>query len=104
MTVATGQCWICGDTADSGEHKSKRSDLKAVFGKVSAKRPIHFHDGTKLNRKVKSLDADVLKWRNVICHYCNTTRTQPHDSGGRLRTIFMVSRLTLMTRWNSFSA
>lgn len=77
--TANALCWICGEPADSGEHKSKRTDLKAVFGEVSAKRPIHFHDGAKLNRKVKSLDADVLKWRNVICHYCNTTRTQPRD-------------------------
>jgi hypothetical protein len=78
-TPVVALCWICGDPADSGEHKSKKSDLKTIFGDVSAERPIHFHDGAKLNRKVKSLDADVLKWRKVICHHCNTTRTQPHD-------------------------
>jgi hypothetical protein len=57
--VMKGNCWICESAvADSGEHKSKKSDLKAVFG---------------------GPDAPRLKWTSVICGYCNSTRTQPHD-------------------------
>jgi hypothetical protein len=79
MSSASSNCWICNNAGDSGEHKSKKSDLKTVFGEVSPKQPIFLSDGKSHNRKVQSLDASVLKWTNVICHYCNTTRTQPHD-------------------------
>jgi hypothetical protein len=80
MSSARSNCWICESAAaDSGEHKSKRSDLKAVFGQASPQRPIYLHDSKARNRKVQSLDASRLKWTNVICGYCNSTRTQPHD-------------------------
>src|SRR5882672_8968652 len=79
MSSAGSNCWICNSTGDSGEHKPKKSDLKTVFGEVSPQQPIFLNDGKSRNRKVLSLNASVLKWKNVICHYCNTTRTQPHD-------------------------
>jgi hypothetical protein len=78
--VVKGNCWICESAAaDSGEHKSKKSDLKAVFGEVSPQRPLYLHNSKARNSKVPSRDASVLKWTKVICQYCNTTRTQPHD-------------------------
>jgi hypothetical protein len=78
--VVKGDCWICESAiADSGEHKSKKSDLKAVFGDVSPQRPIYFHQGESRNRGVQSLDASRLKWTKVICGCCNSARTQPHD-------------------------
>ena len=79
MSSAGWNCWICGSAAaDSGEHKSKKSDLKAVFGEASL---LYLHDGKTRNRKRKlpSLDASRLKWANMICRYCNSTRTQHHD-------------------------
>jgi hypothetical protein len=80
MSSSGSNCWICESAAaDSGEHKSKKSDLKAVFGEVSQQRPIYLHVGEARNRKLVSRDASALKWTNVICQYCNTTRTQPHD-------------------------
>jgi hypothetical protein len=73
------RCWICGEPADSGEHKTKRSDLKAVFGKPTQSQPLFYHDNTRKNRRVKSLDAKLLKSPDRICQRCNNTRTQPHD-------------------------
>ena len=72
-------CWICGSDADSAEHKTKRSDLKAVFGRPTQAQPLFFHDQTRKNRRVGSLDAKLLKSPGRICHFCNSTRTQPHD-------------------------
>ena len=73
-------CWICNNApADSGGHKSKKSDLKAVFGQTSPQRPLYLHNSKARNCKVRDLDASGLKWPNVICGYCNSTRTQPHD-------------------------
>lgn len=72
-------CWICGKPGDSGEHKTKRSDLKAVFGKPTQAQPIFYHDSSRKNRPVRSLDTKFLKSPDRICSYCNNTRTQPHD-------------------------
>src|SRR5260370_22158967 len=73
-------CWICNrNEANSGEHKTKRSDLLAVLGKPTQAKPFYYHDLEQKNRPVKSLDAQILKSPVRICAECNTTRTQPHD-------------------------
>jgi hypothetical protein len=73
-------CWICNrNEANSGEHKTKRSDLLAVLGEPTQEAPFYYHDLHKANRPVKSLDAKILKSPVRICADCNTTRTQPHD-------------------------
>jgi hypothetical protein len=73
-------CWICKkNKADSGEHKTKRSDLLAVLGKVSQKQPFFYSDTKKKNQVVGSLDAKILKSPVRICAHCNNARTQPHD-------------------------
>jgi hypothetical protein len=73
-------CWICKkNKADSGEHKTKRSDLLAVLGTPTREEPFYYHDLHKVNRPVGSLDAKILKSPVRICAYCNNTRTQSHD-------------------------
>ena len=74
-------CWICNrNKANSGEHKTKRSDLLAVLGKPTQEAPFYYHDlHNKMGRPVGSLDAKILKSPVRICADCNTTRTQPHD-------------------------
>jgi hypothetical protein len=74
-------CWICNrNEANSGEHKTKRSDLLAVLGTATQAAPFYYHDLERLNRPVGSLDAKILKSPVRICADCNTARTQPHDS------------------------
>ncbi len=73
------RCWICGGPGDSGEHKTKRSDLKAVFGRPTQQQPLFFHDQARKNQRVGSFDAKLLKSPGRICQHCNSTRTQPHD-------------------------
>jgi hypothetical protein len=73
-------CWICNrNQANSGEHKTKRSDLLAVLGNPTQEAPFFYSDLKKANRPVKSLKADILKSPVRICADCNTMRTQPHD-------------------------
>jgi hypothetical protein len=88
----TPACWICGGPGDSGEHKTKRSDLKAVFGLPTQQQPLFFHDRTRKNRRAGSLDAKLLKSPGRICQDCNSTRTQPHDRAwGALSKYFRVA-------------
>lgn len=75
----TGKCWICGDPADSREHRTKRSDLKSIAGTPTQADPLFMHTDQRRNRRVGSLNADALKFTSRLCHYCNTTRTQAHD-------------------------
>lgn len=79
MHKAVPKCWICGNDGDTGEHKSKRSDLRSVFGTPSQTQPLYLHDGRRKNRCIGSLDAKVLKSPSRLCANCNNSRTQPHD-------------------------
>lgn len=74
-----GLCWICGDPASTGEHKTKQSDLRAVLGTPTQEKPFYYHDGIKKNRLVRSYRADFLKSPSRLCALCNNQRTQPYD-------------------------
>jgi hypothetical protein len=75
----TEPCWVCGDPATSREHRSKASDLKALFGKPSQRGPIYMHTAGQKNRPIGSLKSNALKYSHRLCETCNTSRTQPHD-------------------------
>ena len=73
------KCWICGNDADSGEHRTKKSDLRRVFPSVSPDKPIYTKTEFGKFRKINSLDSEHFKSKAKICQYCNTTRSQPFD-------------------------
>jgi hypothetical protein len=73
-------CWICGDLATTGEHKTKQSDLRAVLGKPTQAQPFYYHDNkTERNRRIGSYKGDFLKSPSRLCAPCNNQRTQPYD-------------------------
>ena len=68
------KCWICGNIANSGEHKFKASDLKRTYGKK--------FDGYYIGEEeieINSYKEKVLKFPKIICQNCNENRTRPHD-------------------------
>lgn len=67
-------CWICGDIADSEEHKFKASDLKKFHGK---KMEAFYVSGEAI--KLESYKDKILKFPKVICINCNNNLTRPHD-------------------------
>ena len=70
-------CWICKTAeATTGEHRSKRCDLKAVLGDGG---PLYLHNDQRRNRKVQSINSKLLKFSASLCNACNSARTQPHD-------------------------
>lgn len=73
------KCWICGDEASSGEHMTKASDLRSLFGHVSQRMPIFLHTPGHLNQRVPGIKSDKLKFKSLLCATCNNSRTQPHD-------------------------
>lgn len=93
-------CWICNtNKADSGEHKTKRSDLLAVLGTPTQSEPFYYHDLHKANRPVGSLDAKILKSPVRICVHCNNTRTQSHDRAWERMSDRLRSRQLAVGQW-----
>jgi hypothetical protein len=93
-------CWICKkNRADSGEHKTKRSDLLAVLGKPSQDEPFFYHDLHKRNRPVGSLGAKILKSPVRICSQCNNARTQPQDFAWETMSDRLRSRRLTIGQW-----
>jgi hypothetical protein len=79
-------CWICGAPgAETREHRTKASDLRALFGKPTPQNPIYFHAYGGLdvrprrNVRVGSVKSDALKYNHRICQRCNSAATQPYD-------------------------
>jgi len=93
-------CWICNRyEANSGEHRTKRSDLATVLGSPTQDRPFYFHDLERRNKPVKSLDAKILKAPIRIRAECNTTRTQLHDRAWEHMSDQLRNRRLVIGRW-----
>ena len=70
-------CWICGNIADSGEHRIKQSDMKILFGSNIKNELLLFTDEDKVI-PLQSQNSKLLKTK-VLCKKCNNTETQPYD-------------------------
>ncbi len=68
------KCWICGEKANSEEHKFKASDIKRNYGK---KFEAYYISETP--KSIKSYKDKNLKFTKVICQNCNNNLTRPHD-------------------------
>jgi len=98
--LSAALCWICNESeANSGEHKTKRSDLASVLGSPTQDRPFYFHDLDRRNKPVKSLDAKILKAPIRICNECNSARTQPHDRAWEYMSDRLRSRRLVIGQW-----
>jgi hypothetical protein len=97
---ASALCWICNrNEANSGEHKTKRTDLLAVLGSPTQNQPFYYHDLARRNRPVGSLDAKILKAPIRICAECNTTRTQSHDRAWEQMSDRLRARRLRIGQW-----
>jgi hypothetical protein len=98
--AAPALCWICNrNEANSGEHKTKRSDLLAVLGSPTQEQPFYYQDLERRNKAVKSLDAKILKAPIRICNECNSVRTQPHDLAWEHMSDQLRNRRLVIGRW-----
>ena len=80
--VAPVRCWICGATADSSEHSLKKADIERGYGKGSYRgpsAPLHVKGGQITGLPLQGPNSRRIKYRELLCQHCNTTRTQPFD-------------------------
>lgn len=73
-----GRCWWCGQTADSKEHKHKKSEVKRQLGQGPYTRGVTEQGQHKLY-PVQGPDSIQLKFSEVLCGICNSTRSQAAD-------------------------
>jgi hypothetical protein len=78
VTAPLCTCWICGNLADSREHKFKRSDV-AQSSKTWAPNDQPYYFGEGGSRRIQGPGSELVKFEKILCHRCNTTRTQPFD-------------------------
>lgn len=75
-----GVCWWCGGTADSREHKWKKSEIKAMYGAApSESYPLVWFGDDSKPRNVQGPDSDLMKFEKSLCKDCNNSRSQPFD-------------------------
>ena len=83
------KCWICGEPADTREHRLKASDLQQTFGPISESRPIFQPTGSGTTKIIKSPRADRLKYRAKICNRCNSSLSQPYDLAWQKVSVYL---------------
>jgi hypothetical protein len=86
------KCWICGDEASSGEHRTKKSDMRAIFGHIRQAQSLYWNAVSQRNQRVKGLDARVLKFNDTLCSRCNNERTQPYDRAWEALSAYLRSK------------
>lgn len=75
-----GLCWWCGKTADSREHKYKKTDLIREFGGGQYKNQGGMLRVTnERDQKVEGPKAKDLKFTKNICSACNNAKSQEFD-------------------------
>ena len=83
-------CWICdNEEGTTGEHQSKRSDLKAVLGPNGG---LFLHNDQRRNRRIQSIDSKLIKFKAPVCPTCNGARTQPHDLAWQALSDYLRTR------------
>ncbi|MBK9271279.1 MAG: hypothetical protein IPM48_06750 [Saprospiraceae bacterium] len=72
------KCWLCGEIANSEEHKFKASILKRHFGKNYSKNK-HTYISGKEEKTIDSYKSKELKFPPIICEDCNNNKTRSAD-------------------------
>jgi hypothetical protein len=70
-------CWWCGNTANSREHRHKKSDLKRIFGGDKKFDAVICRDDETIY--LQGPDSHKAKFEKSLCHNCNTARSQKFD-------------------------
>ena len=97
------KCWICGHEATTGEHKTKASDLHALYDGVSQKNPLFLNTDQRRNQKVGSIKSDKFKFDSLICPNCNNARTARHDKAWAQLSKFLRERKPAIKKGDAIS-
>lgn len=80
-----GECWWCGEIADSAEHMIKKSDVKRMFSEKEPEQPIlairysESGEGFPEQNIVQGPNSGYIKFSRILCSKCNNAKSQPFD-------------------------
>jgi hypothetical protein len=88
--------------AESGEHRFKASDIRAVAPRITPSAPVFLQRGRATNDRIGSSRANRLKFAKSICAECNGTRTQPYDFAWQRLLTYLLATWPAITRRGRF--
>jgi len=71
-------CWICGELANTGEHKIKKSLLNDIFKENFDNKDLEHHKNGKCST-LQGASSKKIQYLNSLCIKCNNQKTQPSD-------------------------
>ncbi|WP_158791527.1 hypothetical protein [Streptomyces sp. NRRL WC-3549] len=75
-----GKCWWCGSSADSREHRYKKSDVVRNFQTDIWKTGVvRVKSGSSREEYIQGANSRKLKFAKVLCARCNNERSQVFD-------------------------
>ncbi len=102
MNDVAAKCWICGDVADTREHRIKRTDIRQVLGEATQQKPLFVHNDDKRNKRVQSTNAKILRGEKDLCARCNNELTQPHDKSWERLSSYLYENWTIILKNGKF--
>lgn len=75
-------CWWCLRTADSSEHKFKRTDIVTEFGRPpysGESALVHYVGDELVATSIQGPNSQHFKFKKGLCQFCNSTRSRPFD-------------------------
>jgi hypothetical protein len=91
-------CWICGAPADSDEHKHKRSDLVARYGRswTPEQQPFVFRDDGSRWSRIQGPNDRKNFYEKSLCRRCNNARTKPFDQAYQEFSVWVLANATTL--------
>jgi hypothetical protein len=87
----TMKCWICKNSANSREHRIKKSDLVSLYGKGPYNEPLLLIKGNANKIQIQGPDQIHLKYPINICDKCNNEFSQPFDKAYEKFTDYVLN-------------
>jgi len=96
-------CWICGNVADSREHRIKASDIALHIGSVSPENPLFMRGNNFIQKRIHSKRSRLFQYKKTICSDCNSNRTQRYDKSWETLSKYFYEKDSYLKRVNRWS-
>ncbi len=90
-------CWICKKTADSAEHRIKKSDLVTLHGSGSYKNTLIMFRGDQ-QIPIQGPNSKIVKYNKILCANCNNNFSQPFDKAYEIFVNYILDNENLVIK------
>ncbi|MGW6012712.1 hypothetical protein [Streptomyces sp. NPDC055210] len=98
-----GLCWWCDSTADSREHRYKKTDVVRSFGTGPwVDGVVRVRSGKEFEERIQGPNSNKLKFEKVLCAKCNNARSQSFDRAYEVFSEFLRVNANSIVRSERF--